>query len=569
MPEQQQFEWDLFISYARENQIFVHKQLVEPLRRYRTADGRPVKIFVDTLSLRAGVNWMVKTTDAIYASRVLVAIYSDEYFDSETCKYELECGASRDPLGERGMFTPIALSAAEGRKVNKAYNRFNWLNATDEGWFEALTNTLGYRLPSRIQTLEFENEIAAATVGAPIPTVGVEVLDEGRRVDDPLEIRIIAESGTLRGTTTVKTQNGMAIFSDIFFDSAVESTRLVATADGCSAVFSSSFAVVPVRTVETPRGDPRIDVTGEVYFFGDPEVIGVAAGETLHVFSTAGQSIGRVAIPRLPRLLRRREAGLAFCAWDGSVVLVGSDGSRREWQLESKHGICVPGDIADGVAKDEMLVGMWSGEVWRLLANGTHELFVRHPFGVQALEAGAGVLLVSDLEGKLGVYNGQTLTLSVSTEPVIRRLKLFQDSAVLIGEQQIYEYRLDTGKIYSVGLPMSERIVTVYGLAEKTVAVSREGRGILFHREQARQTFWTAPGCLPVSTDNDAQLCVFRHPDQTYSLWHDRRPILQGVTGGLAVSRSGKQVALGEGRDIKISSTNAILNSAGGAVGAN
>jgi len=237
---EQQFTWDLFISYARESQSFVLKQLVEPLRHYRTADGQPIKIFVDSLSLRAGVNWMVKVTDAIRSSRVMIAVYSREFLASENCLYELDRGASRDPLGARGMFLPIALSPAVGSLVPAAYDGLNWVNVEDEGWFESVIKTLDYRRQGRIQELSFADEIRPATAGGPLPPVRVEVLMDGRRTNEVLEIRLISETGTLRGTTTAKTQNGVATFAEIFFDTPVESTRLLATAEATISSNSSA-----------------------------------------------------------------------------------------------------------------------------------------------------------------------------------------------------------------------------------------------------------------------------------------------------------------------------------------
>jgi len=176
-------------------------------------------------------------------------------------------------------------------------------------------------------------------------------------------------------------------------------------------------------------------------------------------------------------------------------------------------------------------------------------------------------IFLSDLDGNLAVYSGQELTSSIRTEPTIRRLKVFQESAVLIGEEQIYEYSIPRKKIFAVHLPVSERIAAVYGIREKTVAVSRDGRGILFTRQDVSHTFWTTIGCVPVSMDVEARFCVFRNPDQTYSLWHNRRPLLQGVIGGLAVSGCGTYVAMGDGSGIKISLTESILGPAGDGVG--
>lgn len=560
---QDQYKWDLFISYARENQDFVRKELVEPLRGYRTADGRPVKAFVDTLSLRAGVEWMVNVTDAIMESRVLIAVYSEDYFKSVNCKLELTKGVNRDPLGERGMFCPVALNAAAGSMVPEAYSHFNWANATEDGWFKRLVDALGYRHHGRITVLEFGTEIQPVTVGTPLPQVRVEMQYDGRRVEESEEIRILSEEGGLRGTTTVKSQNGVALFQDLFFDSPLNNTRLVATADGCAASFSNAFSVLAAPVIETPTEDPRIDASGEVYFFGEPEVIGVADSGALRIFSLAGETLSRATIPRRVRLVRSCAGGLSFCGWDGEIVWVSPAGVRRQWKPCHKSRLCVPGDIT-AAGTDEMYAGMWSGEVWHLRPDGGSALHFRHPGGVQTLEARGNEMFLADLDGNLVVYAGQGRTVSVRTEPTIRRLKIFEQSVVLIGEEELYEYSFARRRVFSVRLPISERIAAVYGVGEKTVAVSSQGRGILFNREDASQNFWTTIGCVPVSMDEDARFCVFRNPDQTYGLWYNRRPLLQGVVGGLAVSRSGTHLAIGEGRGLKISLAESILGSVSG-----
>lgn len=559
-----QYKWDLFISYARENQDFVRKELIEPLRGYRTADGRAVKAFVDTLSLRAGVDWMVKVTEAILESRVLIAVYSAPFFDSENCMYELAGGAQRDPLGARGMFCPVAIDPiAVSGQVPAAYARFNWVDATEDGWFHRLVDTLGYRHHGRIHILEFGAEIAPATAGVPLPPVRVEMQHEGRRVDESEDIRILSEGGTLRGTTTVKSHNGLAVFQDLFFDAPLENTRLVATADGCAASFTNSFSVLPAPIIETPKGDPRIDASGEVCFFGEPEVIGVAASGVLHIFSLVGDRLGRPGIPGLVRFMRPCAGGLVVCGWDGEIVWISPRGERRRWRPFHKNGLSIPGDVT-GASGDELYAGMWSGEVWRLPPDGEAVLLFRHPGGVQALGVLGSEVFVADLDGNLAVYSGQQRTVSVHTEPTIHRLKVFEQSAVLIGEEELYVYSIDKKKIFAVRLPISERIAAVYGIGERAIAVSRQGRGILFNREDTSQNFWTAIGCVPVSMDEDARFCVFRNPDHSYSLWHNRRPLLQGVTGGLAVSRLGTHFAIGEGRGLKISLAESILGSAPG-----
>jgi TIR domain len=562
---QPEYQWDLFVSYAREDKDWLRKELVEPLRAYRTADGRAVSVFVDTDALHAGFNWMEEVMSAIMKCRVLLAIYSKAYFESEPCKFEMVKGVQRDPVGLRGMFRPVAITDV-GKLVPEAYTHLTWLDASDERWFNRLIDALGYRHHGRIHNLQFREEIPAATTGTPLGAVSVEVQCDGRRVEEDEVIRLISESGTLRGTSAAKSDRGLATFHDLFFDAPAESTRLVATADGCTASFSNTFAVLPPPVIKPPEEDPRIDATGEVYFFGDPEVIGIAGNDTVHVFNQACELLGSAALPNPLRLIRACAGGLVFLGWGGEIVWVGANSERREWRPGPRLGFCVPGDVvaASETATGELLVGMWSGEVWQLHADSRCTLRFLHPGGVQKIDTLEGQVFVSDLEGVLAIYCGQECLSSVKTEPTIRRLRAFPDSVVLIGEDRLYQYSIERKRLFS--LPVPVKIAAAYGTGERTVAVSREGQGILLLRDAITENFFTVAGCIPVSMDAQGRFYAFRNPDGTYTLWHNRRPLLQGVAGGLAVSRGGTRVAIGDGSAVKISSMGTIRASAAGGV---
>jgi hypothetical protein len=89
--------YDVFISYSRtprENAAWVAENLFGPLSRAQI-DGRPLRIFFDQTSIRVGTAWYFKLAEAIQASRCFVAVYSDEYFQKDFCKFEMGKAAVR------------------------------------------------------------------------------------------------------------------------------------------------------------------------------------------------------------------------------------------------------------------------------------------------------------------------------------------------------------------------------------------------------------------------------------------------------------------------------------------
>jgi hypothetical protein len=83
------YDYDVFISYAHEEQHWVLEHVVGPLRDARLADGKTLSIFFDTTSIRSGTAWQTTLALAIDGSRFIVPVYSDTYFGQPYCRFEI------------------------------------------------------------------------------------------------------------------------------------------------------------------------------------------------------------------------------------------------------------------------------------------------------------------------------------------------------------------------------------------------------------------------------------------------------------------------------------------------
>ncbi|NML16782.1 toll/interleukin-1 receptor domain-containing protein [Azohydromonas caseinilytica] len=82
--------YDLFLSYSRTPSAnaawaaALHRALLR-----QQVDGRPLKVFFDKKSIHVGAQWYFTLAEAIECSRFFVAIYSNEYFHKNFCRFEL------------------------------------------------------------------------------------------------------------------------------------------------------------------------------------------------------------------------------------------------------------------------------------------------------------------------------------------------------------------------------------------------------------------------------------------------------------------------------------------------
>jgi hypothetical protein len=89
--------YDVFLSYSRtpkENAAWVVENLYGSLSK-QVVDGRPLRVFFDQTSIRVGTAWYFRLAESIQGSRCFVAVYSDEYFQKDFCKFEMGKAAVR------------------------------------------------------------------------------------------------------------------------------------------------------------------------------------------------------------------------------------------------------------------------------------------------------------------------------------------------------------------------------------------------------------------------------------------------------------------------------------------
>lgn len=111
------YEFDLFVSYRHSTaaKAWVRDIFVPELRKWLDESlPHQVSIFLDTESIRAGMNWHAALRGRLLASKCLVAVLNGPYFSSDYCTAEWHTFVEREKLlglgtveNPRGLITPI------------------------------------------------------------------------------------------------------------------------------------------------------------------------------------------------------------------------------------------------------------------------------------------------------------------------------------------------------------------------------------------------------------------------------------------------------------------------------
>ena len=83
------YDYDVFISYAREDSAWVSEHVYGPFRDATLPGARKLSIFFDSMTIRGGTAWQEAITLAIDASRFIVPVYSATYFTKPYCRFEI------------------------------------------------------------------------------------------------------------------------------------------------------------------------------------------------------------------------------------------------------------------------------------------------------------------------------------------------------------------------------------------------------------------------------------------------------------------------------------------------
>lgn len=90
------YRYDAFISYARQGTVepWVQRVFVPNFRRALQEELAQAELFVDS-AIPTGTDWPDYLRSALSQSRVMVAVFSRQYFDKSWCRAEIDSMAMR------------------------------------------------------------------------------------------------------------------------------------------------------------------------------------------------------------------------------------------------------------------------------------------------------------------------------------------------------------------------------------------------------------------------------------------------------------------------------------------
>ncbi len=88
-PPIEKYDYDVFISYAHDELGWVQRARLMPFHDATLPNGKRLSIFFDKASIRAGTGWQTTLALAIDASRFIVPVYSETYFNQPYCRFEI------------------------------------------------------------------------------------------------------------------------------------------------------------------------------------------------------------------------------------------------------------------------------------------------------------------------------------------------------------------------------------------------------------------------------------------------------------------------------------------------
>lgn len=99
---------DVFVSYSHQNKAST-SYFVEKLR----AKNKSLKIFHDILSLNTGAAWQQEIYDVLDSCRMIVAMYTPDYFLSDVCVEEYNIARLRHREEKQSVLFPVYLESTQ------------------------------------------------------------------------------------------------------------------------------------------------------------------------------------------------------------------------------------------------------------------------------------------------------------------------------------------------------------------------------------------------------------------------------------------------------------------------
>ena len=118
-------KYDAFISYSRQHSEWVVKNVYEPLKAMRKADGSELAVFFDRTEIGLGEAFTSKYMWAIVDSRFFIAIFSDDYYARNHTRNEMDMAYKRS-VEKKIVILPVAHTV---QAVPEIYAHLNFVDA--------------------------------------------------------------------------------------------------------------------------------------------------------------------------------------------------------------------------------------------------------------------------------------------------------------------------------------------------------------------------------------------------------------------------------------------------------
>jgi hypothetical protein len=118
-------KYDAFISYSRQNSEWVVKNVYEPLRAMRKADGSELAVFFDRTEIGLGEAFTARYMWAIVDSRFFIPIFSDGYYARNHTRNEMDMAYKR-AVEKKIVILPVTHTA---QPIPEIYSHLNFVDA--------------------------------------------------------------------------------------------------------------------------------------------------------------------------------------------------------------------------------------------------------------------------------------------------------------------------------------------------------------------------------------------------------------------------------------------------------
>jgi hypothetical protein len=118
-------KYDAFISYSRQHGDWVVKNVYEPLKTMRKADGSELAVFFDRTEIGLGEAFTARYMWAIVDSRFFIPIFSDDYYARNHTRNEMDMAYKRS-VEKKIVILPVARGA---HPVPEIYSHLNFVDA--------------------------------------------------------------------------------------------------------------------------------------------------------------------------------------------------------------------------------------------------------------------------------------------------------------------------------------------------------------------------------------------------------------------------------------------------------